>query len=118
MSLPTLTAGWRYEGWIVFSGDLISTGTFSNSISFDDSSKEGYLFPEEDYLEGKMASEKFPTDLRKKTIIILVEPYPDNSTAPFVLKALEEVTSEVTKQHEVQIMKQGTALILSGTVIR
>lgn len=93
LTLPALAAGWKYEGWIVSDGTPITTGTFSTVDIADDaapySGAEGTPgFPGEDFLENDPAGVTFPLDLRGKTAVISVEPYPDNSAAPFTLKPL------------------------------
>jgi hypothetical protein len=36
LSLPTLPAGWKYEGWAVAGGKVFSTGTFTNVNASDE----------------------------------------------------------------------------------
>ena len=93
LNLPDLPAGWRYEGWAVYNGMPITTGTFS-SVSeadfFDDFSGEmsGPPFPGEDFLMNAPSGVMFPIDLAGGTAVISIEPFPDDSPAPFALKPL------------------------------
>ena len=94
LDLPVLPAGWSYEGWAVVDGTPISTGRFISVTGADDSniysstSAAGPPFPGEDLLMNAPGGLAFPTDLTGKTVVISVEPQPDNSTAPFLLKPL------------------------------
>lgn len=93
LSLPTLPAGWIYEGWVVIDGQPISTGRFSSAEGSDDLSvysgtTAGPPFPGEDFLQNAPAGLTFPVDLSGKTAVISVEPVPDNSEAPFLLKPI------------------------------
>lgn len=93
LKLPTLEAGWKYEGWVVIEGKALSTGTFTDVSSADEVSvyggaKPGAPFPGEDYLTNAPDGLKFPTDLRGMKAVISVEPFPDNNPAPFTLKPL------------------------------
>ncbi len=93
LDLPTLPAGWAYEGWAVVDGTPISTGTFTAIDMADDAapfsgSSAGPPFPGEDLLMNAPSGVTFPTDLAGKMVVISVEPVPDNSPAPFVLKPL------------------------------
>lgn len=93
LNLPSLPSGWRYEGWAVINGQPVSTGIFSSASGADESaafssSAGGPPFPGEDFLKNAPSGLTFPTDLRGSTIVVSVEPYPDNSPMPFVLKPL------------------------------
>ena len=93
LTLPTLPAGWTYEGWAVIDGTPVSTGTFL-SVEGADSGEpfkvEGDTppFPGEDFLRNAPDGLTFPTDLRELPIVISVEPSPDGAPTPFVLKPL------------------------------
>ena len=97
--LPALNAGWKYEGWVVVDGTPISTGTFSDTGVSDDNAMTNefggttgtaYSFPGEDFLNGMSGDVEFNNDftLLGQTVVISVEPNPDNSPAPFALKPL------------------------------
>lgn len=93
LDLPSLPSGWLYEGWAVIDGVPVSTGTFSSLTTADNSGiysgmNAGPPFPGEDFVSIAPSGLTFPTDLRGKTIVISVEPSPDNSPAPFALKPL------------------------------
>lgn len=91
LDLPTLPAGWAYEGWAVIDGTPVSTGTFTSMSGADNASlysQGGPAYPGEDFLTNAPAGLNFPTDLRGGTVVISVEPVPDNSPAPFALKPL------------------------------
>ncbi len=86
--LPTLPAGWSYEGWVVVDGTPVSTGRFTDPSAADadgagpTSGPDGFPpFPGQDYIDPAL-------DLHGGTAMISVEPQPDNSTAPFTLKPL------------------------------
>jgi hypothetical protein len=89
LNLPALPAGWVYEGWVVGADGPISTGTFT-AVDMADSDGAGATggpdasppFPGQDFVNP-------PTDLtRGYAAVISIEPYPDNSPAPFTLKPL------------------------------
>ncbi len=93
LSLPTLPIGWTYEGWAVIDGTPVTTGTF-NAVSGADSAasysgtESGPPFPGEDFLNNAPSGLSFPVNLQGTTVVISVEPVPDNSSAPFLLKPL------------------------------
>ncbi|RKR12978.1 hypothetical protein CLV91_1690 [Maribacter vaceletii] len=93
LELPALEAGWKYEGWVVIDGVPLSTGTFTSVDTADDASpfsgsNPGPNYPGEDFLVNAPDGVTFPTDVRGKVAVISIEPYPDNSAAPFTLKPL------------------------------
>ncbi len=93
LTLPTLPAGWVYEGWAVIDGVPVSTGTFLSAAGADSGEPFGGPdgtppFPGEDFLLNAPDGVTFPTDLREVPIVISVEPYPDDAPTPFVLKPL------------------------------
>lgn len=93
LTLPTLPAGWKYEGWVVTGGQPVTSGKFLSATGvdeFDDFSGDldGPPFPGEDYLVNAPAGLTFPTDLSGGKAVISIEPVPDNSPAPFLLKPL------------------------------
>ena len=96
-SLPTLPNGWIYEGWVVADGTPVSTGTFTSATGVERDSgnpfsgtenNEGPPIPGEDFLLNAPTGVTFPLDVRGKTVVISVEPNPDNSPMPFLLKPL------------------------------
>lgn len=100
LTLPTLNDGWKYEGWVVVDDTVgpISTGTFTKFDDFDDNvgavdgfsetASDGPPLPGEDFLRNAPDGVTFPLDIRGRTVVISVEPFPDDSSAPFVLKPL------------------------------
>ena len=93
LDLPTLPEGWEYEGWAVIDGQPVTTGKFTALDAADaaapySGSQAGPPFPGEDFLENAPEGLTFPTDLSEAKIVISVEPVPDNSSAPFLLKPL------------------------------
>jgi len=127
LNLPDLSAGWKYEGWAVIDGLPVSSGTFTDVADFDDNATttpfkgslgDGPPFPGEDYLQNAPGSLTFPTDLRGKTVVISVEPNPDNSPAPFTLKPLAHMVPAGATDHSTIDMGTGPVTSLSGTVTR
>jgi len=127
LDLPDLSDGWKYEGWAVINGMPISTGTFINVNGFDDNAMsspfkgdagDGPAFPGEDFLQNAPAGLSFPTDLRGSTIVISVEPNPDNSVLPFTLKPLAHMVPTNAVTHTTIMMNSGPVVSLSGTVSR
>ncbi len=93
LDLPMLPSGWKYEGWAVIGGTPVTTGKFSAVDIVDDaapfsSTMPGPPFPGEDFLVNAPSGITFPTDLSGATIVISVEPDPDNAPGPFLLKPL------------------------------
>jgi len=127
LELPTLSAGWKYEGWVVFDGTPISTGTFTDAGVADDNAEtsiykgdagNGPAYPGEDFLQNAPSGLMFPTDLKGRTVVISVEPSPDNSEAPFALKPLANVVPTDAMTHTVIDMEVGPLVTLSGTATR
>lgn len=98
LNLPNLPEGWIYEGWVVGDSGPLSTGTF-NALdlmdenaglpsSFGGTEQLGPPLPGEDFFNNAPNGENFPLDLRGRQVVISIEPVPDNSPAPFVLKPL------------------------------
>ncbi len=98
--LPTLNAGWKYEGWVVVDGvGPLSTGTFTafdiaddnagDAASFSGTENTGPPIPGEDFFNNEPTGFTFPLDIRNRIVIISVEPFPDNSPSPFLLKPLQ-----------------------------
>ena len=109
LSLPTLPAGWAYEGWAVIDGTPVTTGTFTSASGADDAapfsgSNPGPAYPGEDFLNNAPNGLTFPTDLRGATIVVSVEPVPDNSPNPFTLKPLVGMTASDAADHSLLSM--------------
>lgn len=93
LSLPTLPAGWRYEGWVVVGGIPVTTGSFTSVTGADSfggfsGSQGAPAFPGEDFLRSAPSGLTFPANLNGATAVISVEPYPDSDAGPFTLKPL------------------------------
>ena len=93
LNLPTLLAGWAYEGWVVTGGQLVTTGRFTTVDMADlaapfSGATAGPPFPGEDFLMNAPAGLAFPTDLAGGLAVISIEPEPDDSPTPYTLKPL------------------------------
>jgi len=88
LDLPTLPAGWVYEGWVVGGEGPVSTGTFLSGDMPDSDGPGVYAgpdaappFPGQDFINP-------PMSVAGSAVVISVEPSPDNSPAPFFMKPL------------------------------
>lgn len=93
LTLPTLPEGWEYEGWVLIDGKPVTTGKFLKANEADQfNGYSGTLpapsYPGEDFLQNAPEGLTFPLDLSGQKAVISVEPKPDNSADPFVLKPL------------------------------
>jgi len=100
-TLPILPTGWAYEGWVVTDNGPISTGTFTTFDTMDgfdgfSGVNPGPPVPGEDFFNNAPAGVVFPLDVRNRTVVISIEPSPDNSPAPFLLKPLVGVAGTDT----------------------
>lgn len=123
LSLPTLEAGWKYEGWVVMNGVPVTTGTFTSVDAADDSgmfsgANPGPSFPGEDFLNNAPSGLTFPTDVRGATAVISIEPSPDNSSAPFTLKPLAGGIPDPLSGSPETLNNNVTASFPSGSVSR
>ena len=127
LTLPTLAAGWKYEGWAVINGTPVSTGTFTDAAMADDNAAtspfkgnmgNGPGYPGEDYIQNAPTGLTFPTDLKGMTIVVSVEPFPDNSASPFTLKPLAHMVPTSATDHTAIAMGNGPVMELTGTVTR
>lgn len=91
LDLPTLPAGWVYEGWVVGAAGPVSTGRFTDVGAGDDdlagaakgATGDGPPFPGQDFITPASVL----NDGSYKAVIT-VEPDPDNSSLPFLIKPL------------------------------
>lgn len=124
LALPTLPAGWAYEGWAVVDGTPISTGTFTSPTGADNAapfsgSSPAPGFPGEDLLINAPQGVTFPTDLTGQTVVISVEPSPDNSPNPFVLKPLvSAVPADAADHSPLNMGNNATATNPTGSATR
>ena len=104
LTLPTLPSGWKYEGWAVIGTTPVSTGKFTTVTGADSSSTfsgsgQAPPVPGEDFLMAAPAGLTFPTDLSGQKVVISVEPDPDNSPNPFLLKPLVAMIPATAMEH-------------------
>lgn len=122
--LPTITTGWTFEGWAVINGVPVSTGKFTNVSGADQSAAysgpvAGPAFPGEDFLTNAPAGLTFPTDLSGATVVISIEPSPDNSPLPFSMKPLTGSVPNPASDHTAYQMTNTTNQTFpTGTVTR
>jgi len=118
LSLPTLPDGWVYEGWVAGPDGPISTGRFS-AVSGADSDGGGAAagpeptppFPGSDFVDP-------PLDLTSGyAAVISVEPEPDNSPGPFLLKPLVDPVIDDVGEKVLQPMHRNPASLPSGSVV-
>jgi hypothetical protein len=114
LDLPTLPDGWKYEGWAVIGGTPVSTGTFTSASGADETALfsgaiSGPAYPGEDFVENAPAGLSFPTDLAGTTVVISIEPSPDNSAAPFLLKPLVAPVDAAALDHTPYTMNNNAA---------
>lgn len=93
LTLPELPEGWAYEGWIVFDGQPVSTGRFTDTNAADDfngfsGDGSGPATPGEDFIRNAPEGLEFPRSVAGTTAVISVEPDADDSPLPFTLKPL------------------------------
>ena len=120
LDLPTLSAGWEYEGWAVIGGTPVTTGRFTATDLMDDSDpfsggEAGPPFPGEDFLVNAPAGLSFPTDLAGATAVISIEPKPDDSAAPFTLKPLAGGISANATDHVTYSIPANLSSFPTGT---
>ena len=118
--LPELPTGWNYEGWGVVDGTPVTTGTFLSATGADDAApfsgpKPGPAFPGEDFLVNAPEGLTFPTDLSGATVVISVEPSPDDSADPFTLKPLSGNADEDATDHVSYALNANSDPLPTGT---
>lgn len=122
-NLPTLPAGWAYEGWVVGDSGPLTTGTFNmfdmvdDAAPFSETIQPGPPVPGEDFFLNAPTGETFPLDVRNRTVVISVEPVPDNSPAPFAMKPLVGTAGTATAP-AVHDFGQNLGSLPSGSVSR
>jgi len=124
LDLPTLPEGWAYEGWVVIDGTPVTTGKFTSVTGADDAApysgpNGGPSYPGEDFLENAPAGLNFPTDIRGGTGVISIEPVPDNSPAPFLLKPLVKAIDADAADHSfISLSNNASNTNPTGTVTK
>jgi len=122
LDLPELPEGWIYEGWAIIDGSPLTTGKFSSVSGADlaapySGPNAGPAYPGEDFLLNAPAGRTFPTTL--EAAVISIEPVPDNSAAPFLLKPLVGPIAADAEVHSALSMNNNaTATNPQGTVTR
>lgn len=122
-NLPTLPDGWAYEGWVVGDSGPLTTGTFNmfdmvdDAAPFSETMQPGPPVPGEDFFLNAPVGETFPLDIRNRTVVISVEPVPDNSPAPFAMKPLVGTAGTATAP-AVHDFGQNLGSLPSGSVSR
>lgn len=104
LTLPSLQEGWIYEGWVVVDGvGPLSTGQFEDAASQTADNADpfsgpnpGPPVPGEDFFLNAPDGFDFPLDIRGRTVVVSVEPFPDNAAGPFLLKPLLGVSGDET----------------------
>lgn len=122
LTLPTLPDGWKYEGWAVIDGQPVTSGKFTAVDMADESApysgtEPAPPFPGEDYLENAPAGLTFPTDLSGGTVVISVEPDPDDYTAPFALKPLLHQVPDPAQDHTAYDMTNQATTFPTGSAV-
>lgn len=128
--LPMLSPGWKYEGWVVINDVPVSTGTFTDPASFDDSSPYSGnnpavpSFPGEDFVSSSFTSGTttltFPADgdVTGKNVVISIEPDPDNDPAPFYVKPLGGLAGQDTSPADNTLSEDIISLNVIGVVTK
>ena len=123
LSLPVLPNGWKYEGWALIGGKPVTTGIFTMATGADaaapySGTSAGPPFPGEDFIMNAPPGTVFPTNLSGGLAVISVEPFPDNSPAPFLLKPLVGNIPNPAMDHVTYNMALNTSSFPAGTATR
>ncbi len=118
LSLPTLPDGWVYEGWVAGPDGPVSTGRFTMTSGADSDGGSPAAgpnptppFPGSDFVNP-------PFDLTSGyAAVISVEPEPDNSPGPFLLKPLLDPVIDDVGEKILQPMHRNPASLPWGTAI-
>jgi hypothetical protein len=120
LTLPTLPAGWKYEGWGVINNTPVTTGTFTRVDAADEAApfsgpQPGPPFPGEDFLRNAPSGLTFPPNLRGAMAVITIEPSPDDSPMPFTLKPLTAAIPATAANGVVIPLQNGASAFPTGT---
>jgi hypothetical protein len=123
LSLPTLPTGWKYEGWALINGKPVTTGTFNSGTGADagapfSGAAMAPPFPGEDFILNAPSGLSFPTNLSGGLAVVSVEPFPDNSPAPFLLKPLAATIPNPATDHITYNMMLNSGSFPSGLATR
>jgi len=118
LSLPALPEGWVYEGWVAGADGPVSTGTFG-AVDAADADGAGETagpdgsppFPGQDFIDPAIVL------TGGYAAVISVEPVPDDSPMPFVIKPLVDMSIDDVMAPDTQEMANAAASNLpSGSV--
>ena len=118
LSLPALPEGWVNEGWVAGADGPVSTGTFG-AVDAADADGAGETagpdgsppFPGQDFIDPAIVL------TGGYAAVISVEPVPDDSPMPFVIKPLVDMTIDDVMAPDTQEMANAAASNLpSGSV--
>lgn len=98
LTLPVLSSGWKYEGWVFFNNLPISTGKFLDPGLADEGNpysgaQAPFPFPGEDFNKNAPSGVFFPVDLKNKIVKVSIEPEPDDSASPYISILQDTVTN-------------------------
>ncbi len=122
LTLPDLTGtDWTYEGWVIFDGVPVTTGTFDKADVADNfdgysSTEAGPPFPGEDFLTNAPSGLSFPTDIAGMETAITIEPRMDNDPAPFQFHPLMGTIPADATDHVTYSMDDMTSGFATGMV--
>ncbi len=121
--LPDLSAlGWRYEGWVVGPNGPISTGVFAKGDEAD-SDGAGPTAGPDALFSPPFPGQDFITPALDLTsgyaAVLTIEPYPDNSPAPFgALKPLVDMDITFVQAPALQMMTNNAGSFPTGRALR
>ncbi|MEM1031708.1 MAG: anti-sigma factor [Myxococcota bacterium] len=116
LDLPTLPAGWQYEGWVVGpDGAPVSTGTFLSGVGADSDGPGDAAgpdgappFPGQDFIDPASV-------LSGYAVVISIEPMPDDSPAPFAFKPLVDMSADATAAGMSEPLENMASTLATGT---
>ncbi len=122
-NLPTLAAGWKYEGWVIFGNAAtpipVTTGKFTMASGPDGSSPYSGnwpvpLFPGEDFVQD-LPDGVVDGDTTGRNVVISIEPdFPSDPSEPFFLKPIggtqDGVNNALTLTSNINVTINGTAI--------
>lgn len=122
LTLPTLPAGWKFEGWAMIGERPVTTGTFTMVSGADEAAPfsgalPGPPFPGEDFLRNAPSGLTFPTSLAGQMVVITVEPSPDDTPDPFTLKPLRGSIPANAASGVLFTLDNATASFPTGTAL-